>query len=131
MCFTFGRNMKHSVTSRFSIMSPLNIDQDWLSEKFPWPVIEARPPDEKIAHHITVFDLQAGEHDRVDYHLAEVNRRLMEMEDELSTLSEECAFALWINYAFPSDSGAINLPVSIQSAFSFLRTEIILHLKPL
>jgi hypothetical protein len=122
--------MNHRVTSRFSITSPPRLGTEWLSERFPWTVTESRAPDDKVPYHITGFDLAAGEHDRVDSHLTVVKRILLKSEQELSNLSEECSYALWLNYNFPRDSGSINFPVSLQSAFSFMRVEIILRLSP-
>ena len=122
--------MNHRVKSRFSITSPPRLGKEWLSERFPWTITESRLPDDNLPYHITGFDLAAGEHDRVDSHLTAVKHILLKSEQELSNLSEECGYTLWVNYKFPRDSGAINFPVSLQSAFSFMRIEIILHLNP-
>ena len=124
--------MPHSVTSRFSIFSP-RLGADNLTQRFPWPVVEASSPDEKrIPGYFTVFDLGAGQHDRVDNHLAAVRHILLAHERDLDPLCEgDCKYALWVYYEFPATEGAFNIHPLIHAVFAMFRVEVVFHLKPI
>ena len=121
--------MPHSVKSGFSISSP-RLGAEYLSHRFAWPVIEATSPDNKIPAYITVFDIGAGQHERVDHHLEALGHILLSHERELQLLcDEDCKYALWIYYEFPAAEGAINIPSSTHVIFAMFRIEVIFHLR--
>ena len=119
--------MTDQVSSRFSIASK-KLDSHYLSHHFAWPVTEEVKPNENIDQYIVVYDLQAGQHSRVDFHLEAVKQTLLQKETELSRLMDDCRYTLWIRYRFPSREGAFNLSPYLLSFFSLLRVEIIFHL---
>jgi hypothetical protein len=116
-----------SVSSRFSIVSG-KLDSVYLSHHFSWPVTETERSNDKIEYHITTFDLGVGHHARVDKHLDAAARALLEKETELSRLSSECHYALWVRYRYSKGDGAFNLSARLLAAFGFLRVEVIFHL---
>ena len=118
--------MTDQVSSRFSISSK-TLDSVFLKHRFSWPVVETADP-EKIDGYITIYDLEAGKHSRVDHHLEAVKLVLLKNETELGKLRDDCQYTLWVRYRFPSREGAFNLSPYLLSFFSFLRIEIIFHL---
>ncbi len=122
--------MTENVSSAFSITSK-TLDADYLSRLFPWPVTEVRKPDDTIDYTITVFDLELGQHTRVDHHLTAAKQSLLKKETDLIVLSYDCNYALWVYYHFPNGQGAFNLSESLLAAFGFLRVGVVFHLKEL
>jgi hypothetical protein len=100
--------MHNLVRSVFSISSR-QFDAVFLTEHFPWRVIEASSPVGKVDYYVTSFDLGIGEHDRVDYHLIAAKTEMLKHESELESLCGDCNYALWIKYRFPAKEGAINI----------------------
>ena|SRR5579862_1453806 len=121
--------MSHVVKSRFSISSP-RFDAGFLTEMFPWRVVETDAADQTHPH-ITVFDLGVGEHHRVDSHLVAAKAALLKHESDLDSIcGDDCGFVLWISYRFPTKDGAININPSASAAFGLLRVELVFHLTP-
>ena len=120
--------MRHITSSRFSISSR-KFDASFLSERFPWRVVEDVPAGQ-VDFNVIVFDLGIGQHDRVDDHLVAGKIELLKHESELGSLYGDCDYALWVRYQFPAKDGAINIGHSLSAAFSLLRVELIFHLSP-
>jgi hypothetical protein len=121
--------MGHIVTSRLSILSS-KLDAAFLGEQFPWRVIEATAPNDKLEFFCTLFDLGVGQHDRVDNHLAAVKRAMLAHELNFDVFSGDCKYVLWISYQFPMEEGAFNVYPSVSAAFALLRVELVFRLKP-
>lgn len=119
--------MTDQVSNRFSISSK-TLDSSYLGRQFPWAITETVEPNGQINQYITVFNLGAGSHPRVDRHLEAVKQILLKKEPELRSITQDCHFGLWIRYRFPSREGAFNLSPDLLAAFAFLRVEIIFHL---
>lgn len=120
--------MNDSVSSRLSIFSK-SFGDDRLRDSFTWKIEDAVTPSEEQPLYITTYDLEVGEHERVDHHLHAVKDCLLEKQTVLRDLQNDCGYTLWVRYYF-ENAGAINLKASLQAVFSQLQVEVIFHLGP-